>query len=146
MDIVIFKGLGNKVASELRKAKTTCFMLTIAQSGGNSSSLWRHIRLTKRRSNQRKGIIQLNVNGVIISDSMTIANALNANFIQSVEELAANFKPIELSDTSVNDAANSLSIAQTDQGKIQQIMNPLNNSKAKDIFGLLILLKSILIL
>ena len=98
---LIFKGLRNKVVSELRKAKIAYFMLLIAQSGGSSSSLWRHInRLSKQESNQRKGIIQLNVNGVISCDGMVSANALNAYFVQSVEELAANFRLIE---TSVND-------------------------------------------
>ncbi len=53
-----------------------------------------------------------------------------------MEELATNFKPIELSETSVNDTANSFSITQTDQGKVQQIINQLHNSKTKDIFGL----------
>ena len=76
---------------------------------------------------RKKGIIQLNVNGVITSDSMVIANALNAYFVQSVEELAANFKPIKLSKTLVCDTANSFSITLTDQGKTPQIINQLNN-------------------
>lgn len=51
-------------------------------------------------------MIQLNVNGLIGSASMVIANALNSYFVQSVEELATNFKLIELSETSANDTVN----------------------------------------
>ena len=67
---------------------------------------------------------------------MVNANALNASFVQSVEELAANVKPIELSENSVNDTARSFFITETDQSQIQQTINQLNNSKAKYIFGL----------
>lgn len=53
---------------------------------------------------------------------MVIANALNVYLVQ---ELAANFKPIE---TSVSDTANSFYITQT-AGRIQQMIYQLYNSE-----------------
>ncbi len=38
-----FKSLRNKIVSEMRKAKTEYFEQLIAESGGNSSSLWKCI-------------------------------------------------------------------------------------------------------
>lgn len=42
-DILIFKGLKNKVVSELRKAKSSYFMQLFADSHGNSSLIWKHM-------------------------------------------------------------------------------------------------------
>lgn len=42
-DHLIFKGLRNWVIRELRLAKTTYFTQLIAESEGNSISLWKHL-------------------------------------------------------------------------------------------------------
>lgn len=57
-DILVFKGLRNKVISELRKAKSSYFMQLFAESHGNSSLIWKHInKLTNHKSIQSKGIV-----------------------------------------------------------------------------------------
>lgn len=74
-DLLIFKGLRNRVVRELRLAKTTYFTQLIAESEGNSISLWKHLNsVTKFKPSQQKLITELEVNGVISTDSTEIAN------------------------------------------------------------------------
>ncbi len=74
-DILIFKGLRNKVVSELRKAKSSYFMQLFAESQGNSSLIWQHMnKLTNQKFSQSKGISKLNINGKVSTDALEIAN------------------------------------------------------------------------
>ena len=137
-DFLIFKGLRNMVVRELRKAKTTYFTQLIVESEGNSTSLWKHLNsLTKRKPRQQKSVTELEVNGVISTDSTEIANEFNNYFIQSAEELAENFDPAKLSQVIITtDSSQSFYIKEVDQEKVGKIINKLSNSKSKDLFGL----------
>lgn len=71
--------------------KNTYFAQLIAESEGISTSLWKHFNsLTKLQPSQWKAIMELEVNGVITSDSTEITDKFNNLIIQSVEELAEN--------------------------------------------------------
>lgn len=136
-DIIHFKSLRNKVISEMRKAKTAYFEQLIIESGGNSSSLCKCInKLSKREGTQRKPLVELNINGRLNTDSTEIANEFNRYFTQSVEELAMRFKTIQLPQNVINGTPSSFHISEVDEHKILQIINQLNNSRAKDIFGM----------
>ncbi len=92
-DTLIYKGLRNRVVTELRKAKTNYFMQLINDSGGNSSYLWKHINTLLNRKPKRHGEIkELNIKGTISTNIKEIANELNSYFIQSVDELTSNFE------------------------------------------------------
>ncbi len=78
--------------------------------------------------------MELHINGRLSTDSTEIANEFNRYFIQSVEELAICFEPIQLPQNAINDTPSSIS--EVDEDKISQIINQLNNSRAKDIFGM----------
>ncbi len=109
----------------------------IAESGGNSSSLWKCInKLSKREGIQIKPSLELHINGRLSTDSTEIANEFNRYFIQSVDELAICFEPIQLPQNAINDTPSYFYISEVDEGKIFQIINQLNNSKSKDILGM----------
>lgn len=136
-DILVFKGLRNKVVSELRKAKSSYFMQLFAESHGNSSLIWKHInKLTNHKSNQSKCITKLNINGSTSNNALEIANELNSYFVDSGEQLAAHFNPISVSCDDVKDSVSSFYITEADQDQIHKIIKHLNGSKAKDIFDL----------
>lgn len=79
--IFIFKGLRNKVVSELRKVKSSYFMQLFADSQGNS--LFGNMnKLTNQKSSQSKDITKLNINGKVSTDALEIANSFNTFFIQ----------------------------------------------------------------
>ncbi len=80
--------------------------------------------------------MELHINGRLSTDSTEIANEFNRYFIQSVEELAICFEPIQLPQNAINDTPSSFYISEVDEDKISQIINQLNNSRAKDIFGM----------
>ncbi len=99
--------------------------------------LWKCInKLSKREDIQRKPLLELHINGRLCTDSTEIANEFNRYFIQSVEELALCFEPIQLPQNAINDTPSSFYISEVDEDKIFQIINQLNNSRAKDIFGM----------
>lgn len=136
-DMLVFKGLRNKVVSELRKSRSSYFMNLFAESRGNSSLIWKHInKLTNHKSNLGNCITKLNINGVVNNDSLEIANEFNSYFIHSVEQLAANFIPIPLTCNDLEDLPSSFNITQADQNKFHKGIGHLNGSKAKDIFDL----------
>ncbi len=83
---------------------------------------------------------ELEINGVISTDSTEIANTFNNYFIQSVEELAETFEPVKLPQVTETDSLQSFYIKEVDQEKVGKIINKLSNSKAKDVFGLDIVL------
>lgn len=117
--------------------RTAYFEQLISESGGNSSSLWKCInKLSKRECIQRKPLLQLHIKGTLSTDSTEIANEFNRYFIQSVEELAIRFEPVQLPQNAINDTPSFFYISEVDEGKILQIINQLNNSRAKDIFGM----------
>lgn len=125
------------MVSELRKAKSSYFMQLFADSQGNSSLIWKHMnKLTNQKFSQSKDILKLNINGKVSTDALEIANEFNTFFVKSVQELAANFNSVCLSHDIVRNSSTSFYISQVDQDKIDKIINQLNSSKAKDIFGL----------
>jgi len=91
---------------------------------------------TYKEGIQRKPVLELNINGRLSTDSTEIANELNKYFIQSVEELDVCFKPVQLPQHAIKDTSSSFYISEVDEDKILQIINQLNNSRAKDIFGM----------
>ena len=125
-------------------------MQLINDSGGNSSYLWKHINALLNRKPKCHGEIkELNIKGTISTNIKDIANELNTYFIQSVDELTSNFEktlnidelnldPQQLQNLNniTNGQASYFNIEQTDHTKIQKIIMQLNNSKAKDTFGI----------
>lgn len=53
-----------------------------------------------------------------------------------MEELAQNFETVILSQANITDSFQPFYIKEVDQEKAAKIINKLNNSKAKDCFGL----------
>jgi len=102
-DFLIYKGLRNKVVSELRKAKVTYYTNLIDSSKGINNSLWKHLNNLTNKSNKHKKITELNINGKSITDSATIANEFNSYFVQSVEQLSKDFQPVDHFNLSLRD-------------------------------------------
>lgn len=97
-DHFIYTGLRNRVVSELRKAKTNYFSKLIEEANGSSSKLWKHINGLTNSSRQKHPKINcLKVDNNLIHSNESIANVFNSFFIESVQELASNFKFIKSS-------------------------------------------------
>jgi len=90
-DFLIYKGLRNKVVSELRKAKVTYYTNLIDSSKGINNSLWKHLNNLTNKSNKH------------ITDSATIADELNSSLVQSVEQLSKDFQPVDHFNLSLRD-------------------------------------------
>jgi len=52
-DFLIYKGLRNKVVSELRKTKVTYYTNLIDSSKGINNSLWKHLNNLTNKSNKQ---------------------------------------------------------------------------------------------
>lgn len=115
------------------------FIKLTAESEGNQSSLWKHLNsLTKRTSNQRKSMMELNVNEfeLLTLAVHTLPINLISFFIQSIKELEKNFESVSLPDVTVRDTSAPFHIKEADQDKIGKMINKLINTKAKDMFVL----------
>lgn len=115
-------------------------MKLMAESGGKSSELWKHLNiLTNRVPKQQKLIAELNIDGIVSNERTEIANHFNRFYIQSAEELADNFQPVQLKHI-LRDQTTSFCIKEVDQRETAEVFRQLRQSKAKDNFGLVQLL------
>uniref|UniRef100_A0A3Q3FVF5 NACHT domain-containing protein n=1 Tax=Labrus bergylta TaxID=56723 RepID=A0A3Q3FVF5_9LABR len=114
------------------------FSKLIEESKGNSSALWKHINtLTNSNASKHHRIKGLMINNTFISDNASVASEFNAFFIESVQELSKNFKPVELRpDTLSQKTQNGFYIKEVTLEKVSKIMSNLNNSKTRDIHDL----------
>lgn len=84
---------------------------------------------------QQKLIAELNINGIVSNERTEIANQFNRFFIQSAEELADNFQPVQLKHI-LRDQTTYFCIKEVDQSETAEVFKQLRKSKAKDNFGL----------
>ena len=136
-DLLVFKGLRNKVTSGLRKAKASYYSQLIERAKGNSASLWKHLNKLTNKEPKHDRIKELMINGQPSTDAALIACEFNNFFIDSVEELAKTFGPtIVTSSDKVEDLPNSFFIREVDESKIEKILQKLSASKAKDVYSI----------
>lgn len=83
-DMVLYKGLRNRVIKELRNAKATYYISVIREAKGNNNLIWKQINsLIKPEGVTRSMIQALKVGDQLIMDSGRIANEFN-NFCYKV--------------------------------------------------------------
>lgn len=133
-DRFVFTNQRNKVTAELRKAKASFFLEIIRNAQGNSRLIWKTIDKLIGKEKSKCENICLNIEGKIIDDSFAIATNFNDYFLNNIQKMAQNFHIahplLTISDKS---GFNLSSITKT---KVEKIITVLNNSKAKDIYGL----------
>jgi len=122
----------------VRKAKTNYFSKLIEEAGGNSSKLWQHINRITNSSRQK----HLQINGLKDGQVQThsneaIANVFNTFFINSVRELASNFKYIKSSpEESDNAHTDFFCIKEVSCDKVKKVIVNMSNSMSKDIYNI----------
>ena len=90
-DLMVFKGLRNKVVIALRRAKATFFTNILTQAKGNSQLMWKHINNITKKGDTAPKHLEIRVNNILTHDEETIAAAFNEFFRDSVMELATTF-------------------------------------------------------
>lgn len=137
-DHLIYTGLRNQVVSELRKAKINYFTRKIEEANGSSSILWQHINsLINPSKTKYRTLDCLQVDGTIINNNESMANVFNNFFIDSVHELANNFRDSETTLEEIQLTNPGLfKIREVPSDKIKTIITNMCNSKAQDIYNL----------
>lgn len=129
-----FTNLRNKVTAELRKAKANFFLEIIRNAQGNSRIIWKTIDKLIGNEKTKCENICLNINGKIIDDSFVIATNFNEYFLNIAQTSVQNFQivhpPLIINDKS------DFNLSLITKTKVEKIITVLNNSKAKDIYGL----------
>lgn len=135
-DILIYKGLRNKVVNEIRLAKSRFYIQVLNEAKGNSKEIWKNINNLIGQEGHQVEDIQLKSQGELIEDNGSIANIFNTYFIESVYELGNHFKknntmPVVGLHTE-NDTGFRLNV--TYEAQIKKIIDSLKSSKSKDAF------------
>lgn len=104
VDLLIYKGLRNKVTTSLRKAKANLFFNIIKEAKGNSKLIWKPIdKLTGKGSAKKTVGLQLEIQGYLQNDSSIIATTFNNYLIESVLGLGQHFSSSNLVITPSDD-------------------------------------------
>ena len=135
-DILIYKGLRNKVVNEIRLAKSSFYIQVLNENKGNSKEIWKIINNLTGRGGHQVADIQLKYQNDLIKDNDSIAGILNTYFIESVYELGNHFMKNDtmpvVSLHTENDTGFSLNII--DEAHIKKIIDSLTSSKSRDAF------------
>ena len=91
IDMLVYKGLRNKVIQELRSAKSRFYVNILNEARGNIKLIWENIDDLTRRNHKSIGDLILKVQGELIEDNRVVASALNNFFLESVCELGKKF-------------------------------------------------------
>lgn len=134
-DMLIFKGLRNRVIKELRQAKSNFYIRLLDDAKGNSKAIWQNINNLMRKE-PRSFDIQLKINDKITGDKATVAATLNRFFFKSVDELGKNFKDMEVDVVPVNVTEEAFDLSPTNATEVSKIIRSLKNSKCKDNYQL----------
>ncbi|XP_034043076.1 uncharacterized protein LOC117525349 [Thalassophryne amazonica] len=133
-DLLIFKGLRNKVIYELRQAKSQFYLNILHNAKGNSKLIWQGINNLMRNEPLVPEDIQLNTDGILTDDKSAVAKILNHYFIDSVNDLGRNFTERELDITPITPPDEAFVLAQTDVTEVNKMISSLKNSKCRDVF------------
>lgn len=139
IDRLNFTRARNKVASELRKAKANFFIQVIDSARGNGKKIWQHInKLTGKYHKQDIKGMELTIGNKLVSDPKVLCQELNSFFIASIENLVKQFTPSGDPDQlfNTNTDGNKFQIQEMTEQDTIKIITALNNSKAKDVYGL----------
>lgn len=106
-DMLIFKGLRNKVIYELRQVKSKFYLNILHNAKGNSKLIWQGINNLTRNEPLISENFQLKTEGILTDDKATIAATFNSYFIGSVNELGRKFTrgKLDISPISSSDEA-----------------------------------------
>ena len=130
-DHFLFKSLRNKTIAAFRLAKANYFLKLIHAAKGNSKLLWEQIDKLSGKPAKSSKNLQLNMEGELITDSITIANAFNKHFL--------NICP--MSNNVITVTAPSFQTPPFELLPVTQLetltyITSLSNSRAKDIYNI----------
>lgn len=136
-DINIFKSLRNQITKNIRKAKAEYYITTITEAKGSPLIMWKQINGIVKPSGKSKNIHELRIGGRQIRDSKQIALEFNTFFVSSVEELVQQVNAEQQIKFTKHQSINhysSFSLQQTNEAKVLEAINSVNNSYSKDLF------------
>ena len=129
-----FKQLRNKVNSDIRILKESCYKQSFTENKNDSRRTWQTINeLTSRKSNT-PSIKELIVNGVSINKSTDLANAFNEHFSTVGPKLANQIPSAANGDKScleyLNITDQRFCFTPTNTSQVLLLLNKLSKSKA----------------
>ena len=130
-DHLHFKSLRNKTIAAFRSAKANYFLTLIHAAKGNSRLLWKQIDNLSGKPAKSSNNLQLNIDGELITDSITIANSFNNHFL--------NISPTSGSSAIFAEPSfhsPPFELKQITQLETLNCISSLSNSKAKDVYGI----------
>lgn len=133
-DILIYKGLRNKVVNELRSAKSSFYIHALNEAKGNGKNIWKHISNLIGREGHHTENVQLKSQGKLIKDNRSIASIFNLFFIESVSKLSNHFKNDNFTPVFPlhPEADQGFNLKVTNEAHIKKIVGSLKTSKSKD--------------
>ena len=130
LDHLHLKSLRNKTIAAFRSAKANYFLTLIHTAKGNSKLLWKQIDNLSGKP-AKSSNIQLNIDGELITDSITIANSFNKHFL--------NICPASNSHVTITEPrfhSPPFELKQITHLETLKCIYSLSNSRAKDIYGI----------
>ncbi len=123
--------LRNKVVKSLRKAKADFFLRIINEARGNSKTIWNKLNYVKGDKRKDRSSLELMVNGKLTNNPADVAEALNYYFVDSV----VNY-PKYTEVYPVNTVEQALTLRAVSELDVTRTITSLRPSRAKDIFGM----------
>lgn len=133
-DMLIYKGLRNKVIQELREAKSHFYLNILNEAKGNSKLIWKNIDNLTRTDTKFLGDIKLKVQGKLIEDHFTVASVFNNFFLESVYELGKTFTKRKLDIVPIDATGQVFQLVETNELQVNKIISSLKSSKSRDTF------------
>lgn len=128
--------LRNRVVKEIRKAKANFFITALNSARGNSKITWNYIKKLLGDSQRNKTkLMQIQLNGNILTEPQAMADAFNNYFIESVSEISDKFIK-QRREHSALSTTQSFTITNITETIVSNLIQSLKPSKAKDVFGM----------
>ena len=136
-DKLIFRDLRNRCTAALRTAKINYYKELLSDAASNPKAIWTVLNsITGKQKISDHQQLNINVDGILLTDPQKVACAFNDFFINSVHNLTVNFNPpLPLECPNSNDGF-SFTFRLVTQQHMYDVINSLNKTNSLDIYGL----------
>ncbi len=120
----------------LRKAKADFFLRIINEARGHSKTIWNKLNYLKGEKKKDRSSLELMVNGKLTNNPADVAEALNYYFVDSVVTISQCFSPKYSEVYTVKTVEQALTLRAVSELDVTRTITSLKPSRAKDIFGM----------
>lgn len=124
-----YKTIRNRYSKMIKMASNNYTKQSIKECKGDSKAMWRKIKeLTKEKQSE---VHSIEIKGIEISDKNQVAEKLNDYFIESIQELNKNIKPMPDPIIKKNNERTQIEKFKFEQIKYEDIERIIKNIKTK---------------